>query len=80
MRDNLADREFIIKYFEKVIEEFDKILKNEREKFNLGWCNDISYDILKPQYKCCLDKLRYDVNSGWEYRKVNNRNLYGGGA
>lgn len=105
MKDNSADREIIvkyfesdiIKYFEKVIEEFDKILEKEKinwfkEKttkgrtyvdirdFELGWCNDISYDILKPQYKCCLDKLIYNVDSGWEYRKVDNRNLYGGGA
>lgn len=105
MKDNSVDREFIIKYFEsdiikyfeKVIEEFDKILEKEKvnwfeEKitkdrtyvdirdFELDWRNDISYDILKPEYNCCLDKLRYDVDSGWKYRKINNRNLYGGGA
>lgn len=83
----------IIKYFEKVIEEFDKILEKEKvnwfeEKtttyadirdFELNWCNNISYDILKPQYNCYLDKLIYNVDSGWEYRK-DNGNLYGGGA
>lgn len=103
MKDNSAGREFIvkyfkesdiIKYFEKIIKEFDKILEKEKvnwfeEKtttyadirdFELDWCNNISYDILKPQYNCCLDKLIYNVDSGWEYRKVDNRNLYGGGA
>ena len=51
---------------------------SKMKELSLDWCNDISYDILKPQYKCCLAKLIYNVDSGWKYRKVDNRNLYGG--
>ena len=84
-------------YFKKALEAFDKAIEEGRidwfkencvdiRDFKLGWQNVVTYDImifLKPQYNYRLDKykLRYNVGSGWEYRKVNNnRNLYGGGA
>jgi hypothetical protein len=37
---------------------------SKMKELSLDWCNDISYDILKPQYKCCLAKLIYNVDSG----------------
>ncbi len=66
--------------------KMDKIMMIDNDKstetnFNYYMCFydfETHNDILKPQYNCHIKELLYDINSGWEYRKVDNKNLYGG--
>ena len=46
------------------------------EELSLGNIGVIC-NINKPKYTINVKRV---INSGWEYKKVDNRNLYGGGA
>lgn len=46
------------------------------EKLSLGDIN-VVHNIHKPKY---TNNVKRVIDYGWEYRKVDNKNLYGGGV